>query len=125
MQTIWGTVNGQASALPMAQLRPTDPDNDAFVLYWNTDLQALDYAPLAFDPTTGDAGFSGNVNVALGKSYSVNGTKVVEARKTGWQAPTGTTTKTTFDTSTVTTEQLAERFKALYEDLAAHGLIGV
>ena len=33
-------------------------------------------------------------------------------------------TRSTFDTSTVTTTQLAERLKALIDDLTAHGLIG-
>lgn len=52
--------------------------------------------------------------------------RVVGARKTGWGAPTGTSTRTTFATSTVTTAQLAERVKALLEDLGSvggHGLI--
>ena len=49
---------------------------------------------------------------------------VVGARKTGWTAATGTATRTTFATSTVTLPQLAERVKALLDDLIAHGLIG-
>ncbi len=51
-------------------------------------------------------------------------TKVVGARVTGWAAATGTATRTTFVTSTVTLAQLAERVKALEDDLIAHGLIG-
>lgn len=43
---------------------------------------------------------------------------------TGWSAATGTATRTTFATSTVTTEQLAERVKALIDDLTTKGLIG-
>jgi len=54
----------------------------------------------------------------------VNGTKVVGARITGWQMPTGTQARTTFDTSAVTTEQLAQRVYALINDLFGHGLIG-
>lgn len=56
-----------------------------------------------------------------------NGTQVVNTRKTGWATATGTPTRTTFDTATVTLPQLAERFKALIDDLhatAGHGLIG-
>lgn len=56
--------------------------------------------------------------------YQVGGTQVVRARVTGWGTPTGTTTKTAFDTATVTTSQLAERVKGLIEDLKTHGLIG-
>jgi len=49
---------------------------------------------------------------------------VVGMRKGGWTAATGTATRTTFETSTVTLPQLAERLKALIDDLIAHGLIG-
>ena len=64
------------------------------------------------------------MNLASGVELQVNGTQVVTARQTGWGAPTGTATKTTFATSTVTLEQLAERVKALIDDLTTHGLIG-
>jgi hypothetical protein len=56
--------------------------------------------------------------------YRVSGTQVVRARVTGWAAATGTATRTTFATGTVTTAQLAERVKALIDDLTTHGLIG-
>lgn len=59
-----------------------------------------------------------------GGGYAVADTKVVGARVTGWGAATGTPTRTTFATTTVTTEQLAERVKALIDDLITHGLIG-
>lgn len=52
---------------------------------------------------------------------------VLGYRRTGWATATGTATRTTFDTTTVTTAQLAERVKALIDDLhatAGHGLIG-
>jgi hypothetical protein len=39
-------------------------------------------------------------------------------------AATGTATRTTFDTTTVTVAQLAERVKALIDDLRAYGLEG-
>jgi len=54
----------------------------------------------------------------------VGANQVVSARKTGWGAPAGTPTRTAFDTTTVTLPQLAERLKALIDDLALHGLIG-
>lgn len=56
--------------------------------------------------------------------YSVGAAAVVGSRKTGWVAPTGTATRTTFDTAAVTLPQLAERVKALLDDLTTHGLIG-
>jgi hypothetical protein len=57
-------------------------------------------------------------------ALSLNATQVVSTRRTGWTAPTGTPTRTTFTTSTVTLPGLAERVKALIDDLIAHGLIG-
>lgn len=52
-----------------------------------------------------------------------DGDQVLGQRITGWAAATGTATRTTFATTTVTTEQLAERVKALIDDLETHGLI--
>jgi len=61
---------------------------------------------------------------AAGGEVRISGTKVVDARLTGWTAATGSATRTTYDTTTVTTAQLAERVKALIDDLMSHGLIG-
>lgn len=49
--------------------------------------------------------------------------KTLGPKAVGWGAPTGMATRTAFDTTTVTLEQLAERVKALIDDLTAHGLI--
>lgn len=57
-------------------------------------------------------------------AYYSGASQVVGARRTGWAAATGTATRTTFATGTVTLPQLAERVKALLDDLIAHGLIG-
>lgn len=46
------------------------------------------------------------------------------AKSTGWGAPTGTATKTTFATSTVTLPELAERVKALIDYFTLRGDIG-
>lgn len=51
-----------------------------------------------------------------------NATPVV--RPTGWGAPTGTPTRTTFATSSVTLSVLAEHVKALIDDLTTIGVIG-
>ena len=64
-----------------------------------------------------------NINNVSG-AMQINATQVLSTRKTGWAAPTGTATRTTFATSTVTLPLLAERVKALIDDLTAHGLIG-
>lgn len=45
------------------------------------------------------------------------------AQSTGWGSPSGTATKTTFNTATVTTAQLAERVKALIDYFKLLGLI--
>ena len=58
--------------------------------------------------------------------YKVDDIQVVSNQETGWTAATGTATRTTFVTGTVTLPQLAERVKALIDDLGStsgHGLI--
>lgn len=67
---------------------------------------------------------SAGLNLATGSVLQVNGTQVMGARRTGWTAATGTATRTTFDTATVTLEQLAQRVKALIDDGMALGFIG-
>ena len=85
----------------------------------------------AFYPVSNNTKTSGKPALNWSATYSVlyySGTlQVVGARKTGWAVASGTATRTTFDTATVTTAQLAERVKALIDDLhatAGHGLIG-
>jgi hypothetical protein len=65
---------------------------------------------------------NGIVNTSV--NFAVGGTQVVGARRTGWDFPSGTSDRTTFATSSVTTSQLAQRVKALIDDLRTHGLIG-
>jgi hypothetical protein len=67
--------------------------------------------------------YAGSV-VSATTQFNIGATKILGNRTTGWTAATGTSTKTTFATSTVTLPQLAERVKALIDDLIAHGLIG-
>lgn len=122
--SVWGTMGNQAYALPMDQLTPTDPNTQGYVLAWNTSVQALDYAPLSFDFSSGDASAAGNFNIATGKAYKVNAIQVVGGRVTGWTAPTGSANRATFDTATVTLANLAGAVKALLDDLRTHGLIG-
>lgn len=77
--------------------------------------------------TNGNVVFFGNIGAGTAGVFQVNSLQVVSARKTGWATATGTATRTAFDTATVTLPQLAERVKALIDDLhstAGHGLIG-
>lgn len=60
----------------------------------------------------------------VGGTIAINGTQVVGSRATGWTAASGTASRATFDPSSVTTEQLGQRVKALIDDLISHGLIG-
>lgn len=64
----------------------------------------------------------GNINIS--GVYKNAGVQVLGTRKTGWAAPTGTATRSAFATSTVTLSQLAERVKALIDDMTSHGAIG-
>lgn len=63
-------------------------------------------------------------NFSAPASLQINGVQAITSRRTGWAAATGTATRTTFATGTVTLSQLAERVKALIDDLSTHGLIG-
>ena len=77
--------------------------------------------------TTGTERLSvtGNIQVTEATDgFRVGTNQVLGSRKTGWSAPTGTATRGTFVTSTVTTAELAERVKALIDDLISHGAIG-
>lgn len=67
---------------------------------------------------------AGGISLATNKTYKINGTQVVTSRRTGWVAATGTASRATFDTATATTADVAQRLKALIDDLTTHGLIG-
>lgn len=76
-----------------------------------------------FVPTgTFNVSFASLIDVA--STIKVGGVQVLTARRTGWTAATGTATRTTFATSTVTLSVLAEHVKALIDDLITHGAIG-
>lgn len=77
---------------------------------------------LTFDVGFGDLYISGWSYA--GSGFRVNGQQVLVGRRTGWSAPTGTATRTSFATGSVTLSQLAERLKALIDDLSVHGMIG-
>lgn len=66
----------------------------------------------------------GSIDMTAGSSLRLGGLQIFAGRRTGWGVPSGTATRTTFATSTVTLQQLAERVKALIDDLTAHGMIG-
>lgn len=82
-----------------------------------------------------------NTNTAYQELYAINGDRGAYVRRknsgswvpwqksvvgtsTGWAAATGTATRTTFATGSVTLPQLAERVKALIDDLTTRGVIG-
>jgi hypothetical protein len=68
-----------------------------------------------------------SVNVSGSAFIRLNGTRVVSARKTGWSVAGGPKSRTTFNTSTATLTEIAERLGALIDDMhetTGHGLIG-
>lgn len=73
--------------------------------------------------TTRQTDFTGHVNIASGKTLKVNGTQVVAARRTGWTAQTATASRADLGASP-TVGALASFCRAMYDDLAAHGLVG-
>lgn len=66
---------------------------------------------------------NGTVNLVNGP-LQIGSTQVLNGRKTGWTAPTGTATRTGFATSTVTLEVLAEHVMAMIVDEMDQGLKG-
>lgn len=58
-----------------------------------------------------------------GFKVRINGYTLSLGRDSGWAAATGTATKTTFATGSVTLSELAERVKALTDFLLAHGIL--
>jgi hypothetical protein len=63
-------------------------------------------------------------NAVLSGTLWVGGNQVVGARRTGWGVATGTPSRATYATSSVTLPTLAGIVMALEQDLIAHGLIG-
>lgn len=78
-------------------------------------------APLASPALTGNptapTQAAGNNSTRLATTAYVVNHAVARSTFTPWSAATGTATRTTFDTATVTLSQLAERVKALIDDL--------
>jgi hypothetical protein len=87
-------------------------------------LQAADAVAISGGSVSGIAGLGVAGDCDVGGFYRVDAVKVVGNRVTGWGAPSGTASRAAFDTSTVTLSQLAQRLKALIDDLRGHGLIG-
>ena len=67
---------------------------------------------------------AGSFTLTAGTAIQIGSSQVVGARRSGWGTPSGTAARGSFATSNVTVEQLAQRVKALIDDLSAHGLIG-
>lgn len=124
--TVEGNVQGALHQGGGYQLKQTWVNGTAgYQLGPNTNVNRYEFRSLGLAAQAWD--FDGHINIPTAKELRVNGQKVVTDRKTGWAVATGTATRTTFDTATVTTAQLAERVKALIDDLHAtvgHGLIG-
>lgn len=86
-----------------------------------------------YDTATGTVDWYNGVNdrfsFSLGATpnLALNSTQVLTTRRTGYtNAMTGVANRATaYDTAAITLPQLAERVKALQDDLTTHGLIGV
>lgn len=98
------------------------------VVYGNHAGDYLALGGISGAPFIEAAGASTNIDIALipkgTGGVRVGSTRVLTTRRTGWGAATGTATRTTFATGSVTLPLLAERVKALIDDLITHGLIG-
>ena len=95
----------------------------AYGLYVDCPTGAANNYAAAFN--TGDVLVNaGWLRAATGYGLKVNAVQVVTNRQTGWTAATGTATRATFATASVTLPALAQAVKALIDDLTTHGLIG-
>jgi hypothetical protein len=126
--TVGGSLGGAASGLNLQYIGGTayvsgytGGDFRPVMLHGSTISVAPGGTTVAAFTTAGLA-LTGNCDAS--GHYRVGGTKVVGARAGGWGAATGTAARGAYDTTSVTTAQLAERVKALIDDLIAHGLIG-
>jgi hypothetical protein len=104
-----GIALGTGIASPFVTMH--DAANNAFVVY-----RVATYQPLGNGVEVFRVGIDGKIYL--------NGVATVAPQQAGWTAPTGTATRTTFDTEGVSLIELARRLHALIDDLMAHGLIG-
>jgi hypothetical protein len=84
-------------------------------------IQSEDPLEVTLTRISAPAGLAGNV-ITANDGVQANG--VTLAKTPGWGVPTGTARRAAFETSTATTQQVAERLKALIDDLTARGLLG-
>lgn len=87
-------------------------------------VQAADAVAITGGTIGGVTSLAAAGDCDVGGFYRVDGVKVVGNRSPGWGVGTGATSRAGFDTGTITVAQLAQRVKALIDDLRTHGLIG-
>ena len=123
-------MNASVSILGPAAANPAPPQDEKEPAAPHAGLLKLSFERttlldgLGHDASGAKLQVNTSVNLASGNAFKINNAQIINARKTGWAAATGTATRTSFATTTVTTEQLAQRVKALLDDLISHGLIG-
>ena len=112
-------MSGPAIRLAQEQSIAFDATDSHLILWHNTgNLQYKSFGTVLLDVSD-----TGNLNITGG--YRIGGTQVVTSRRPGWVAMTGNLNRNTvYATSTITLVQLAERVKALQDDLTTHGLLG-
>lgn len=65
-----------------------------------------------------------NGAVKAKSQFRVGDNKVIGDRIGGWKTPLGTSSRSGFNTTTATAQEVAQALRALIEDLKEHGLIG-
>lgn len=89
-----------------------------FTVFDSGNVQMFDGANILLGTTTGT-----KIGTLATQKIGLWGATPV-VRPTGWGAPTGTATRTAFSTDSVTVQGVAERLKALIDDLTTTGNIG-
>ena len=121
--------NAQRLGLSTVNNEGVDSGCDLALLTYHDDGSFKDAAFVCERSTAGYFFLFRSMDIAAPYLYTYAGVPVMGPRRTGWGLPSGTASRATFDTTTVTTEELAQRFYALMEDLFppptyGHGLIG-
>ena len=65
-----------------------------------------------------------DLSLGVGAGVNIEGKRVLGPRVPGWTTPDGASSRFGFNTASATNTQLAQAFRALIEDLKAHGILG-
>lgn len=123
--TVGSISGGQNTFIESRKITTTNTGGTTLIMDGNVGQVYMNHVGGSFEAVGQSSSLVLGASGQLFPSFiEITGTQVLTGRQTGWGTMTGTATRTAFDTATVTTQQLAERVKALIDDLRTHGMIG-